>query len=455
MVTLTLSQIAEAVGGRCVGEAEVHSVCIDSRSIRPGCLFIAIIGERLNGHRFVSSAMEQGAAAAMVSEEDSAEGIPHVVVGDTGEAFLKLARYYKERLHPLTVGITGSVGKTTTKEMTAAVLSRKYKTRKTEGNLNNQIGLPRTIMELEDDDKAAVIEMGMSGKGEISSLSQTAQPDIGVITSIGVSHIESLGSREGIFHAKLELIDGMKPGSPLIVCGDNDLLSTIQSNDYKIIFYGIENRKNDYTALNVRSLDGRTSFEIKYGKQRQKVIIPAIGIHNVYNALAAFAVGIEAGVSPAEAAEGLKHYIPSGMRQRIVEKNGVTVIEDCYNASTDSMKAALSALCSLHVTGRRIAVLADMLELGEISEQEHFAVGKLAAESGIDLLLAYGDYARFYVAGARSAKLWGAWGFEEKEEIALTLAMGTKPGDAILFKASRGMKMEELIYSLYERWEKK
>lgn len=453
MNKLYLSEIAAATGGKNFTDCEIDSISIDSREIGENGLYVAIIGERFDGHTFVKDAVNNGAVAVMVSRVPDVD-IPYVLVKDTEKAFLDLAKYYKNKISPLTVAVTGSVGKTTTKEMIASVLSQKYKTLKTEGNLNNQIGLPRTIFRLDDSYQAAVLELGMSNFGEISTLSKTACPDLGVITMIGVSHMENLGSREGILKAKTEILDGMSNTAPLFVSGDDDMLCRFKDGSRRIISFATQNKAADYYAADVSTADGKTEFMVRFNGNSQKVTVPTVGEHNVRNALCAFAVGIECGLSPRDISAGLLSYKPSGMRQNVVRKNGYTVIEDCYNASPDSMRASLSVLNDIAGDGRKIAVLADMLELGEISKKAHYETGKEAAEQKIDLLFCCGENSRETVKGAEENGLKNAFWFEDKNELANRLLSVLCTGDTILFKGSRGMALEEIIKILYDKTDK-
>lgn len=448
MIPLRLKEIAAALGASCREDAEILSICTDSRKITRGCLFIALVGERFDGHSFVASALEQGAAAAVCSRPVETNG-EILLVEDTGKAFMLLAAYYRSLFSIPVAGITGSVGKTTTKEMVYAVLSEKYNTLKNEGNLNNEIGLPTTVFRMNADYEAAILEMGMSAFGEISRLSRVAQPSIGVISKIGVSHIEHLGSREGILKAKLEILDGLKPGAPLVVNGDDDLLSTVELADRKVIKFGIENTACDYIARDIEQGEKETTFTVVFGGKAQTVTIPTVGIHNVYNALSAFAVGIYLGVTPEQAAEGLSKYVTSGMRQRVSDFNGITVVEDCYNASPDSMRAAIEVLKGLGAKTKAL-VFGDMLELGDISAAAHKEIGVLAAQKGIDRLYTYGEMAALAADSARENGIAFAKSFDDKNALAAELKKELSAGDAVLFKASRGMKLEEVITAFKE-----
>lgn len=457
MVFLKSVNVCEAAlvcKGKVLGDEKTlfNSVCIDSRKIIPGCLFIAIAGENFDGHSFVNKALEQGAAAVMCHSEVECNGTV-IMVDDTRKSLLQLASYYRSLFQIPVVGLTGSVGKTTTKEMVWEVLSVRYKTLKNEGNLNNEIGMPLTVFGLDETYGAAVLEMGMSAFGEISRLSRTAQPTLGIISNIGVSHMENLGSQENILKAKLEILDGLSEGAPLVLNGDDKFLKDVKVPNHPTFFYGIENELCRVRAVDIKQTQNTTSFTVIFGEYSQKVTLPTIGIHNVYNALAAFTAGLVYGVSPKEAAEALSNYEPSGMRQRIKEVNGITVIEDCYNASPDSQRAALNTLSSLNAK-RRIAVIGDMLELGEISSKAHYEVGAYAAMKNIDILFTYGKESLQTARGAVENGISDCRSFADKEELSQSLIKTLKSGDAVLFKASRGMKLEDVIFSLYEGWSK-
>lgn len=450
MEKLKLSEIAAACNGTYNTDCEINGVCIDTRKITKGCLFICIKGERFDAHQFAAEALEKGAAAVMIHQKTDVDG-SFVMVDDTSKALLALGGYYRSKFELNLVGLTGSVGKTTTKEFVYLVLNEKFKTVKTLGNLNNEIGLPQMLFHLDSSTQAAVIEMGMNHFGEIHRLTAAAKPTIALITNIGTSHIENLGSRQGILKAKLEILDGLEKGSTLILNGDNDLLKEVRNDDYNILFFGVEN--GDFKAKNISSSENETSFDVEYFGKTQRLVIPTIGIHNVYNALAAFAVGYCLGIEPEKCADGLKKYTPEGMRQKSVVKNGVTFIEDCYNASPDSMRAAINTLAGI-TANRRIAVFSDMLELGDYSETAHREVGRMTAEAGIDYLLTVGDMSRFTALEAKECKMENVFHFDTKQELTEKLLEIIKAGDAVIFKASRGMKLEDVIHSLYDRWGK-
>lgn len=450
MEILKLSEIASALGGTYTAEAEINAVCIDTRKITPGCLFICIKGERFDAHDFADEALEKGAAAVMIDEDITPNGA-YIKVESTTKALLALGGYYRSKFDIPVVALTGSVGKTTTKEFTHLVVNAKYNAIKTQGNLNNEIGLPQMLFQIDSSIEAAVIEMGMNHFGEISRLVNATKPTIGLITNIGVSHIENLGSRDGILKAKLEILEGLKEGAPLILNADNDKLATVKDDKHKIYFYGVDN--GDFRAKNIVEDNESTSFDIEYFGNTQSIKIPTIGIHNVYNALAAFAVGYFLDVDASDAANALSNYVPAGMRQKTVKVGDITAIEDCYNASPDSMRAALKTLHDIK-GNKKIAVLGDMLELGDYAKEAHSMVGEMVAENKIDYLLAFGCDAKYYVQTAKEKGCQNAFLFDDKAELSKKLVEIANSGDAVIFKGSRGMKLEDVINTVYKEWEK-
>ncbi len=453
MKRLTLSTVAGWCGGSLVGEdREFDRISLDSRDVDESTLFVAVRGERFDAHDFIGSVAEKNASGAVVERRAVTEnpGMPVIIVNDTRKALLDIARNYRLLLGVKVIGLTGSVGKTTTKEMTYCVVSKTLNAIKTQGNLNNEIGLPKTVFTLDESHNGAVIEMGMSHFGEISALSKTALPDIGIITNIGVSHIENLGSRDGILKAKLEILDGMKKGSTLILNMDNDKLCDVSLPDYRILGFGIDNAKAEVRATDIKQTQDSTSFTVEFFGKAQAVTLPTVGLHNVYDALAAFCVGLELETEPSVIADALSEYTPSGMRQRIKKADGITVIEDCYNASPDSQKAAINALVSLSGK-RKIAVLGDMLELGDYSETAHRQIGKYAAEKKLDAVFTYGEMSRLIAEEASKGNV-KSFAFTDKTELFKALNAYLEKDDVVLFKASRGMKLEEIIEMLYEEW---
>ncbi len=449
MEQLTLIQIAKAVGSASEHTGTANAISIDSRKITKGCLFIAIKGERFDGHDFIRDAFSLGAAAVITQHE--VQGGKNIIVPDTKQALIKLAAYYRRLFNISLVGITGSVGKTTTKEMISCVLSSRYKTLKTQGNLNNDIGLPLTLMELSKSHEAAVIEMGMSDFGEISVLSKTAKPNIAVITNIGYSHIETLGSREGILKAKLEILDGLGDNGTLILNADDPLLFNLQYEmGREIIYYGVNNEVAAVRATNIQIKANETRFDIVFYGKVVPAVLPATGAHNILNALAAFCVGIASEIEPAQIVKSFLSYKPADMRQNIVKKGEQTLIVDCYNASPTSMTAAIDVLASLPAKGKRVAVIGDMLELGSYSEQLHRDIADKVNESNVDMLLCYGKLAAHTKTRASELKMKSVSYFDNKEQLVSYLKRSLGKDDLVLFKASRGMELEKVIEQVYE-----
>ena len=454
MKELTLGMLAAWCGGR-VSEAcasvPVTGVESDSRKVKPGDLFVALMGENADGHDFCAAAMEKGAAGVLVSREvPGAE--PAIVAEDTLKAYGAIAAGYRQLLGLRVVGITGSVGKTTTKEMTACVLERSFRTVKTTGNHNNNLGLPMTIMDTPEDAQLAVLEMGMNHFGEMTYLSSIARPDIALITNIGTMHIEHLGSREGILRAKLEILSGMPENGVGVFNGDEQLLWNLRSDGgHRKIYYGIENTACDVTASEIEELQDGMRFKVTGFGHRFELFVPVLGRHTVYNALAASSVALLLGVRPEEIQIQLSSFQNTGMRQKIYEKNGVTIIEDCYNAGPESTAAALDVLAGIRTEGRRIAVLGDMLELGNRSGAEHYRIGRLVAGKA-DMLFAYGEQSLRTVTGAitggMSAK--NTEHFDTHEDLAHMLRTRVRDGDVLLFKGSRGMRMEKALQLFLE-----
>ena len=462
MKKITIREIIKATGAQMIAlgdmeealNKEIWYVTQDSRETKEGVLFVARVGEVRDGHDFLPQCFANGVTACLSQKVVApTNGAIVLLVPDTGKALLDLAAYYRNLFDIPVVAVTGSVGKTTTKDMIASVVSQKYDTVWTQGNYNNEVGVPLTIFRIEEHHQAAIIEMGMNHFGEISRLTRAVAPTVGLITNIGVSHIENLGSRAGILQAKLEILEGMAPDAPLIVNMDNDMLRTVKLGDRPLLTFAIDDQSADFTATDIAEQGSTTTFTVHHSTFTQPVTIPTVGIHNVYNALAAMAVGYVTGVNLAAAAAALANYVPAGMRQNLVQVGGVQVIEDCYNASPDSMRAALQTLGKLPVH-RRYAVLGAMLELGDYAKEAHTQVGKMAAENGIDGVLAYGADAAYIVEAAKQAGLENARLFDTKEALAQSLALQVQPGDGVLFKGSRGMHLEDVMHTVYERWEK-
>lgn len=442
-----LSALANWCGGIAQGEADITGVSIDSRSCKPGDLFVALSGENTDGHKYIGSAASNGAAAALVQHPVISD-IPTVVVEDCQKALGAMAAQYRMSLPMKVVAITGSVGKTTTKEMTHLVLSRKYMTAKTQKNHNNELGLPLTLASINRDTQVAVLELGMNHFGEMSRLTAIAQPDTAVIVNIGTMHIENLGSREGILRAKLEILEGLKPGGKAIFNGDEPLLWELRDSlPCEVIWFGTENPRCQIKAENVSLTQEGSSFDAIIHGEKLHVMLPVEGKHNVVDALAALAVGSEYGVEPEAMADALSDFQNTGMRQKTYDRAGFTVIEDCYNAGPESTKASLEVLAARSCSGKKIAVLGSMLELGEHSKSAHETIGRLAAEKA-DVLLAYGQDMQWAMEAAIAAG-GEAYGFLDRQEAAKKLEKLANKGDVILFKGSRGMAVEKIMEAFF------
>lgn len=448
MLNFLLSDAAAWTGGALRGaDGDVLTVSTDSRKIGPGCLFIPLAGEKFDGHDFIGAAIANGASAVLTHRPEETYPVPSILVEDTRQALLDLAGGYRDRFDCPVIGVTGSVGKTTTKEMIWSVLSQRFDTLKTEGNLNNTVGMPLTALRLEPTTDAAVFEMGMSHFGEIAAMAACGKPNLAVITNIGTSHIEFLGSREGICRAKMEILEGLQARRGLaILCGDEPLLWARHDNlPCRAVWFGRENEECDVRATDIVCTNEGVTFTLLWpeGETPCKINIP--GIHNVTNALAAAACGWVLGLDGEEIAAGLDAFRPVGHRQKLFEQNGVTIYEDCYNASPDSMEAALAVLRDLP-NGRKLAVLGGMGELGDYAIEGHRRAGR-AVPGAADALYLYGENSEYIGQGAAEAGFAKEkiYRFDDHESLAAALRADARPGDALLFKGSRVMKMERAL----------
>ncbi len=465
MPNMTLRNIAKACEGTYIGAAELEEkvICgavIDSRLVEEDYLFIPIKGERVDGHKFIPQVFEKGACCVLseIDLEDPAG--PYIRVNSSEEALKKIAAFYRQSLSIKVVGISGSVGKTSTKEMISSVISQKYKVHKTAGNFNNEIGLPLTVFGIRAEHEVAILEMGISDFDEMHRLATVANPDICVITNIGLCHLENLGTRDGILKAKTEMFDHMREGGLAILNGDDDKLSTkTYVNGRDSVFYGFDKEaKQDeagifMTEKSVYATDvinlGFEGMEAvlhtPQGEFKANITIP--GEHNVYNALAATAVGLELGLSLAEIKKGIEEAKTIAGRTNLVKANGMNVIDDCYNANPVSMEAAMDVLS--HAKGRTIAVLGDMGELGEDEKALHFGVGKCVAEKKIHTLFCAGTLAAEYKAGVESVENdCKVFHFENKDDMITELLSYVKEGDNILIKASHFMDFPKVVEAL-------
>ena len=453
MEALTLRQLLEAVDGQLLGDfsaldAAVSNVSTDSRSITPGCLFIPLEGERFDGHSFIGSALEAGAAGCLTARERESylPGKFYIKVRSTQRALWSLARYYR-RLFPIPfIAITGSVGKTTTKDMVAAVLGARFCVHKTDGNFNNDIGVPLTLLKLEKQHEVCVVEMGMDHAGEIDYLGRLVEPDMAIITNIGDAHIENLGSREAIFQAKCEIFPHLKKDGLAVLNGDDPLLASLRGAlPQPAVFVG-SGEGLDYTARDLASDGaGHLSCRIRTPQSQFEANIPALGQHMIYPTLMAAAVGEALGMAPDEIVRGIGAFLPTKMRMNILRcKGDIVILNDAYNANPQSMRAAAAVLGDAQ--GRRkVAVVGDMKELGPGSEQFHRAVGGYFAQAGADRLIAVGDLARFMAEGAKAAGLSQSDYFSTLDAAKNALSRELRAGATILVKASRSMAFEKIV----------
>lgn len=461
MKNMTLENIEKACGGRYIGteaekKTEVIGVVIDSRQVGSGYLFVAIPGEKVDGHKFIPDVFAKGAAAVLSEQQLEDPAGPYILVESTTKALRDLAEYYRKSLDIKVVGITGSVGKTSTKEMIASVLSEKYRVLKTEGNYNNEIGLPLTIFKIRAEHEVAVLEMGISEFGEMHRLATMANPDICVITNIGLCHLENLKTRDGILKAKTESFAHLKKDGIAILNGDDDKLSTVrQVGDKEPVFYGMEEKmeyredaKKSVYATGVENL-GLYGMQarIHTPEGERDVRIPIPGEHNVYNALAATAVGLSLGLSLDQISSGILKAKTIGGRTNLLNTGSMTVIDDCYNANPVSMKASIDVLATAE--GRKIAVLGDMGELGENEKKLHYEVGEYLAKKEIDVLFCAGELSEEIAKAAqKESKTCEVYYFKTRDALLEQLLPFLKKGDTVLVKASHFMEYPKIVKAL-------
>jgi len=454
MKHMTLSNIAKVCGGTYIGTGqdagrEIQGISIDSRKMQKDWLFVATKGERVDGHSFIDQVIGQG-AAAVVSEKDLGEtNFPYILVRDSFDALKKMAAFYRSGLDIKVVGITGSVGKTSTKEMIASVLSTKYEVQKTSKNFNNEVGLPLTIFTIEDRHEVAVLEMGISDFGEMSRLTEIARPDICVITNIGQCHLENLKSRDGVLKAKTEIFTGMQADGEVVLNGEDDKLMTVQSVNGKPVHYFAKHDTGaaEVYASNIVSCGLRgTNCRIHTKEGNFDVHIPLLGEHMVANALAAATVGLLLGLTLSQIKEGIEKVEPVDGRSRIIETESYVVIDDSYNANPVSMRAALDLLEKAE--GRKVALIGSMFELGEDEERLHYEIGTYATEKKIDVIAAIGQLGKKIYEGAEAAGQRELYYFEDATDFLKQKEKILMQGDSILVKASHGMHLEKIVEDL-------
>lgn len=438
-------------------ETICENFCKDSREVKAGDTYLGIKGENTNGSIFYEQALEKGARVLILQDIDIPKEIPEkyndrtvILVSNVVKAIQDIAKYKREKANVKVVGITGSVGKTSTKDIVASVLSQKYKVLKTKGNYNNEIGLPLTILSLKDEE-IMVLEMGMSAFGEMSLLTNIAKPDIAAITNIGTSHIGILGSRENILKAKLEILEGLNKNGKLVINNDNDLLNKWYSSERlvtNVSTYGIEN-DSDYTAYEINLSENGSIYKINLDNKIYNINVPVGGEHFVYNSLCAIAIGKSLGLSNEEIIKGISEFELTKKRMEIIKtESNILIINDCYNASYDSMKAAIEYIGTL--ANRKIAILGDMLELGSFSKELHEKVGNEVTKNNIDILVTIGNEAKNIALGAEKTgmKKQEIHIFNSKEEAIPRIKEIVKNGDAVLIKASNAMKFDEITKEL-------
>lgn len=428
---------------------EITGFSQDSRQVSEGMMYIPIIGERFDGHDFITSAFENGASAIITDRDIEAVDKIVIKVEDTLVALQDMARYLRDNRDVKVVGITGSVGKTSTRDMVYSVIKQQYKTLKTEGNYNNNIGLPLTILRLKDE-QVMVLEMGMNHLKEMEELSLIAHPDISAITNVGTAHIGELGSRENILKAKLEIIAGMKDGSTLVINNDNDMLQTVILDNLNLVKVAVENF-GDFKAYDVILKDDRSEFKLDYNGKTYTVEVPVPGNHFILNALVAIAVGSKLNISMDKCIQGIKEFELTKKRMDVITlKDNITLIDGTYNASEDSMKSSIDVLATYQ--NRKIAVLADMLELGEFSEQLHRSVGRYVANKKIDLLIVVGSEAKYMADEAKNVGMNNIYHCKDNEEVINCLGNKIHSNDVILLKGSNGMKLKDVVANMKEKF---
>ena len=453
MKKITVGQVAGACGGRLFGNEKdadivIKNIFTDSRKVGEGSLFAAIKGERVDGHDFIIPCFEKGVVCA-ISEKEIETDKPYILVDSTLRALKDIAAFYRGLFDIPFIGVTGSVGKTSTKEMLSSVLSQKFKVHKTQGNFNNELGVPLTIFGLEEEHEIAVIEMGISDFGEMTRLSKIVRPDFCLITNIGCCHLENLIDRDGVCKAKTEMFANMNPNGMIFLNGDDDKLAkihevTVENHRIVPIFYGISD-KNTFHAENI-SGDVRDGIacDIVYDNVKNRVFIPAIGTYMVTNALAAFAVGKALGLSDEEIVKGIAAYETVGSRARVIDTGFITIIDDCYNANPTSVQGAIDTLVKF--PGRKVAVLGDMKELGTKTQDYHIETGKYLHRHGVDVLVAVGELAKNIYLGAQMPEK--SIYFATTEEACERIYDVIKENDTVLVKASHSMHFENITKAL-------
>ncbi len=455
MKKLTMKEIEAGTGGRLIcgnGEITVEKICTDSRKAEAGDLFFALIGDNHDAHKYLPQVAESGCSCAVISDETQCPGgMTAVLVEDTTKALQRLASWYLAQLDMKKIAVTGSTGKTSTRDLTWYVCSEKFKAQKNVGNLNNHLGVPLTILSFDEDTEVGILEMGMDKFGEIDLLADIARPDIGLITNIGMSHIENLGSRDGIFQAKMELTNYFDENNVLIAARDDEYLNEKRIDGiYRLVTAGPDG-KSDYIISDIDDFGAEgIQFNLEHNGRVQQFKLPVPGKHNAFNGALAVAAGAELGITMEEAARGLAKTQLTDKRLTVRENKGIKIIDDTYNASPDSMKAAIDVL--MKTRGERcVAILGDMFELGDGSGLQHELVGRYAAQQEVELLVAIGENSAEMYRGAREEGMENVLYFKDKDSFFAEMKSVIKSGDVILLKGSRGMEMDKIVKRIMEQ----
>lgn len=451
MHSIDILKLEKMLGGKIIKKGNndiITNVVIDSRLAKEGSVFFALPGTSFDGHDFVKKAAQNKACCCVVKRLIEDADCYQIKVEDTFKALYDMAKSYKNEFKIPFIALTGSAGKTTTKDMVASVLSQKFNTMKTIGNYNSTTGAPLTLFNLSKEHEIAVVEMGMNHKGEIEKISKLVEPDFGIITNVGVTHIENLGSKENIFKAKMEITKGLKKGGTLVVNADNEFFKDYKNDEFNIVKIGIEN--GDFKAYDIVYDKNGVSFKVKYNKEEYSFKLKTPAKYSVYNGLVAIYTGFAFGLTYEQIKNGLENFKASKNRMDIEDYNGMTLINDTYNSNPDALREALGLLKNISGNNRKVAVLGDMFELGEKSENLHFECGKYIVENDVDFLLTAGKDSEQFGIGAikYGFSKEKVKHFDSKEKLMEQIEQYTSKGDYILFKASRGMAFEDVILSL-------
>lgn len=455
MLDLTLKEIIDITQGSTAAtntNVIINNISTDTRSLESGDVFLALKGDNFNGEDYIAVALKKGATAVITENQRDFPKDKIILVENTRHAMLAISGLYRRKFNTVVIGITGSVGKTSTKEMIAAILEDQGKTLKTKANLNNEVGLSQMLFLLDSSYKYAVLELGVDGKDQMKPMAKALDATSAVVTNIGISHLKHFGSIDNIEKEKLTIKEGLIPEGTLILNGDDNRLNKVKYSG-KTLLYGIENKESQLLASNIKTMSTNTTYTLMYNNNAYLVELPTVGRHNVLNSLCALAVAVVLRIDINQAIASLKKYKSYGMRQKLVNHNGYTIVEDCYNANPQSMRAAMETLGEMEVSGRRIAVLADMLETGENEQHLHTQLGKTVAENQVDMLLTTGNLSVFTHQGGKENGVKESLHFSDKAQLSNYLIENLKEGDVVWVKGSRGMHLEEVLDAIYKEEE--